>query len=71
MVEGRFVCRNLQDAEGNEGRSGKLIDMVVDESDPVFKVATPAGGITMIIASEAAKQFILNTKYRVTFEKIV
>ena len=70
MVEGRFICRNLQDSEGTEGRSGKLIDMVVDESDPVFKVATPSGSVSMIITNDAAKAFILGDKYRVTFEAI-
>jgi len=71
MVETRFVCRNVQDVDGTEGRKGKLIDLDVDWDDPVFKVATPAGGVSMIITNDAASStFIQGNKYRVTFERL-
>jgi hypothetical protein len=72
MVEARFVCTHKGDLIKNEntGVEGRNINLNADVEDPVFKVFTPGGQISMQIVGAAADQFEVGKKYRVTFEEL-
>ncbi len=73
MVEARFVCSHKGEVIKNEveGVEGRCVNLVADADDPVFKIWTPSGQISMQIVGSAADQFEVGKKYRVLFDEIV
>jgi hypothetical protein len=72
MVEARFVCTHKGDLIKNEntGVEGRNINLNADVEEPIFKVFTPGGQISMQIVGAAADQFEVGKKYRVLFDEI-
>jgi hypothetical protein len=73
MVEARFVCTHKGEPIVNEatGVEGRNINLNADAEDPIFKVFTPGGMVSMQIVGSAADQFEVGKKYRVLFDEIV
>lgn len=72
MVEARFVCTHKGDLIKNDatGVEGRNINLNADVEDPIFKVFTPGGQISMQVVGSAADQFEVGRLYRVTFDEI-
>ena len=72
ITEARFVCtfKGPLDTNPHTGDKGKDVVLMADADDPVFKVWTPFGTVSMRVAEPTGDSFEVGKKYRVLFEEI-